>query len=210
MSRDLFSTKNIQVAKYAIFDLETTGLDIREDDPIEIAISVLDNGRKGKEYHTLISTEKEISDKITSINNITNAKLIGAPLLNDVANLIYKDFSDCIWVAHNGHRFDAPILLSKYPRLFSEFSFLDTKKLAMDVLPGFGEPNQEGVHNRSYSQVNLCKLFGIEYTAHRALEDVNALSKLFVKLTNLLDSYEDIQKYIIKGSTIIRGQKLNG
>ncbi len=188
---NLFNSIQV-VDRFAIFDIETTGLSCIDDDIIEVAIM-----RYNTEdiFCSKIFTDKTISSDITAINGITNAMLKNAPSVNTILNNIYTTYSDCILVAHNAHNFDSKFFLSKGGMLFYDFKFLDTKELAKFVFPNFS----------SYSLYNLCGLFGIVIeNQHTATGDTVALNKLFDKLVRLLDKPDMIDKFIKSGSSILK------
>lgn len=203
---NLFATKSAvySMYKFAIFDLETTGLSHKSDDIVEIAVSTMIDGVISERFHSYIKTEKILSPQVTAINKITNAMLANASNCSEVLNRVYHDFSGHVFVAHNAHNFDAKFLINKAPTLYSSCKFLDTRELAKHVLPGFSAEKTDSPtqHSTGYSNGNLCKLFGIEIkNQHTARGDVAALSLLFKKLLSLIDPNE-ISLFIKDGSAI--------
>jgi DNA polymerase III alpha subunit (gram-positive type) len=182
--------------KYALFDIETTGLSHLEDDILEICVIPYKFGEANDQYHSLVKTNKQIPKSITSINKLTNAMVMNAPGVQHVLNEVYSKFSDYILVAHNAHNFDAKFLISKGNLLFENFRFLDTLPLAKHVLPGLD----------NYTMSRLTGLFGIEiHSQHTAMGDTSALVKLFRKLLVLLD--DDVEQFIITGEKISKKTK---
>jgi DNA polymerase III epsilon subunit-like protein len=180
--------------KYAILDLETTGLSYENDDIIEI--SVFSHPNKEFDLHSYAHMSKKIYPDITAINGITTDMVTKAPDINYILNNVYRTFSGHTFVAHNAHNFDAKFLMSKGGLLFYDFKFLDTKSLAKFVLPGFTSP---------YSMGNLCSLFGIKIVnQHTSVGDTLALSLLFEKLVRLIDSNDTLDRFIKTGSSILK------
>jgi DNA polymerase III epsilon subunit family exonuclease len=192
-----FSKTGILYSNYAIFDIETTGLSPVEDDILEVAIVSIKNGKVCDKYHSYVHTSKQISQRITAINKITNSMLIQAPPVGKVINELCKNYSNYIFVGHNAHNFDAKFLLSKASEpILHSIRFLDTKKMAEYILPGLSTMG-------GYSMKNLCKLFGIQIiNQHTAMGDTIALMHLFNRLSRLLENSNDIDKFIISGGSI--------
>lgn len=173
---------------YAIFDLETTGLDPTTDSILEIYVK--SNNKRASIYHSYLKYDGYINPKVSSINRITHAMVCNAPNQEDVLDYVYKTFSNYIFVGHNSHDFDMKFLV-RYNKKFVDINFLDTRILAKMVLPGC----------EKYSMSYLCGLFGIEIiNQHTAKGDVDALSLLFDKLLRLLDNPYDVNKCIKSGS----------
>lgn len=189
-SRNIFSLNN-----YVIFDIETTGIDIYQDDPVEFYSVKLTSSGQSEEYHTFIHTTRELPERVKAMTRINIDTISSAPTCQSVLNEVYKRYSNSIMVAHNCHGFDARLLMHKCPNMFSEFKFLDTLPLAKRVLPGLKKIG-------GYKLSILSTLFGIPLIhAHGATDDTKALAEVFIKLIKLLDS-NDLTDFIKKGYQI--------
>jgi len=95
---------------YAVVDLETTGLSPTTDSILEIAL-VLTNaaGRVERCWSTLIDPGAGVDVGPTHIHGLVAEELIGAPGLDDVADLFVADLAGRAVVAHNA-RFDVGFL----------------------------------------------------------------------------------------------------
>lgn len=179
-------------------DFETTGLNPYHDSPIEIAIKK--NGSQ-KFYQTFIKPPlngihyKYVSPKIQNITNITDEMIEKDGIEKNEATIGIINFikensevGDIYLAAHNGTCFDFIILKKLFKEycntsnrrltrldkeIINKIKFIDTLLLARLSLKG-----------DSYSQPSLCRRFRIENEQeHRALGDINALEKLYGKLT---------------------------
>lgn len=65
--------------KYAIVDIETTGGHFGSDRITEIAIVVLENGIKIREFQSLVNPNRSIPPEITRITGINNQMVAVAP-----------------------------------------------------------------------------------------------------------------------------------
>ena len=89
---------NILKQKYIAFDIETTGLDLKEDRIIELGAVLFENRYPVSNYGTLINPNKRITDEATKVNNISNDMINNAPLESDV----YPKFVEFLGEALSG------------------------------------------------------------------------------------------------------------
>ncbi|TNK94476.1 hypothetical protein C4M98_04325, partial [Mycoplasmopsis pullorum] len=119
--------------------------------------------------------------------NVDPNNLIDAPHFLKQWDKIKKYFNgEYIIIAHNAP-FDMRVLnkaLKKYDLEILNFVFLDSIKLLKKVKPNLA----------SYSQPKLCSYFGIEYDAHNALADVQALYQLITLFIDFNEIDQLIQK----------------
>lgn len=99
---------------YAVVDLETTGLSPAGDEILEIGLVLADAaGAVERSWTTLINpgpgADGEIEVGPTFIHGIVADDLLGAPSLDDVADLLVRDLAGRAVVAHNA-RFDVGFL----------------------------------------------------------------------------------------------------
>ena len=155
------------------FDLETTGLDKKKDQIIEIALVKFDEKfNKIDTYTTLVHPGIDIPDIAANITHISDADLIDAPELWDIAEHILQFIWDAPLLWHNVF-FDRDFCVEKWIDL-SQNIVVDTFFLANFLC--FWE--------LSLNLEMLCEVYGIEITwAHRALNDVHGTIDLFQALT---------------------------
>ncbi len=65
-------------------DLETTGLDPKNDSIIEIGAVKFNENRVIAEYSTLVNPRKPINAFITNLTGISNSMVMNAPCIGDV------------------------------------------------------------------------------------------------------------------------------
>ncbi|WP_117880442.1 exonuclease domain-containing protein [Aureibaculum luteum] len=172
--------------KYAIVDIETTGLGAKGNKITEISIFVHDGKQVIKEFTTLVNPESSISYKISGLTGITNEMVRKAPKFHEIAKDVIEYTEDCIFVAHNVN-FDFNVIKHELQELGAEFKRkkLCTIRLARKLIPG----------QRSYSLGALCTSLGIHIkNRHRARGDAKATVILLEKLLALdsglvFDSY---------------------
>ena len=93
--------KNIGFTQFIAFDLETTGLNIDEDEIIEISAVKFINGEYHSNFTTLVKPKKNISKQISDLTGIDNEMVQSAPLIEDVLDDFLSFINNNILVAHN-------------------------------------------------------------------------------------------------------------
>ena len=149
---------------YVVLDLETTGLDPRNDEIIEFAALRIRGSEIVNKYQTFIKPINEIPDFITDLTGITNEMVADAPSIREAIPGILSFIGDDIVMAHNAN-FDINFLYDATEECSeSHFSnsFIDTLRIARKLLP-------DQRHHR------LCDILApLSVTAsdeHRALAD---------------------------------------
>lgn len=158
------------------YDTETTGLNSEKDKIIEIA--AFDPTTK-KSFSQLVNPQMVIPEESIAICNITNEMVKEAPIFEEVGkNFIEFCPSNAILIAHNNDSFDKPFLEAEFKKAniaFPKWHFLDSLKWARKYRPDLPK------HALQY----LRQIYNIEENqAHRALNDVMVLQKVFEKMTD--------------------------
>ena len=76
---------------YSVVDTETTGLDARNNQIIDIAVVSIKNGKIINKYETLINPGRRIPDYITMYTGIDNRLVEDAPNFSEISYEL-KDF----------------------------------------------------------------------------------------------------------------------
>jgi DNA polymerase III epsilon subunit family exonuclease len=161
-------------ADYVVFDTETTGTDVGRDEVVELAAVRVRQGRPAETFHTLVRSRRPVPPGATAIHGYTDRDLEGQPRLEEVWPHFRAFAGDDLLVAHNGHRFDVPLLrrLTDGCGGLEGLSFLDTLPLARSLFP-VGSLRLE----------NLAAKFGVDRgRGHRALDDCLCLAGVFERL----------------------------
>lgn len=159
------------LSNFTFVDVETTGLDGKNDSVIEVGILRVENGKHVKSYKSCINPKRKISQEIQKITNISPLELMIAPTFKQEAEKILKMFPNTIIVAHNAD-FDYEFLETEFTRLGIDFSYprLCTLKLCKELYPYF----------LRYDLGTLLKKMKIPYgTRHRAFEDASYVWEVF-------------------------------
>lgn len=170
------------ITSYVCVDVETTGLNPKEEKLIEIgAVKVLD-GQMAERFQSFVHPGKPLDPRIVALTGITDDMLKGAPVGAQVM-ADFQEFSKDLPILGHNLQFDYAFLKKAMVNegLSFEKQGLDTLRIARKYLPQL----------ESRSLGFLCQYFSIKHTAHRALGDAEATSILYAKLCELF--YEKAQ-----------------
>jgi len=164
---------------FAVVDVETTGMRAIGSDRItEIAVVVVQGGRREVVLDTLINPGRPIPPAICAITNITNDMVRDAPTFAEVADQVLAALAGRVFVAHNA-RFDWGFLSAEVRRardLALDGPQLCTVRLARRLVKGV----------RSCGLDNLTQYFGFANPArHRAAGDALVTADLLDRLLRL-------------------------
>lgn len=207
--RDKKGMSTIDIIKdYCVIDIETTGLDSRYDEIIEISALKVRNNKIIDQYTNLVKPKQRIFDDdevdfciedgekvkyidefITELTGITNKMLENAPDISDVLPLFNDFIGDDILVGHNIN-FDINFLYDdnmEYLQKPLTNDFIDTLRISRKILP-------ELKHHRLD---DLIKYFNKDArNEHRALNDCILTSDIYKELISLaLDKFDTVENF---------------
>ncbi len=177
--------------KAIFYDTETTGINSKKDRIIEIAAfdPLLD-----KSLVRLVNPECPIPAEASAIHGITDDMVKDEPTF-DVIGQEFIDFcqGDVVLIAHNNDNFDIHFLRMEFGRAdveMPDWKFLDSLKWARKYRPDLPR------HSLQF----LREMYGITANqAHRALDDVDILYKIFSLMVDDL-SLETIMELLSQTS----------
>ena len=157
--------------RICFLDLETTGLDKKEDKIIEIAIKCTEITKESGQdvavidsYESLQDPGGPIPESATQINGITDEMVMGKSIDWDYVENIFHNSQ--LIVAHNA-RFDRSFMDLVLP--------LSKKKIWACSI---NDINWDKRNFKNQKQELLCIWHGFYYDSHRAMSDVDALIHL--------------------------------
>ena len=167
---------------FTVIDLETTGLDPRNCEIIELGAARYEEGRLKEKSSQLVKPSSPIPDEITRLTGIDNDMVKAAPSIDSVFGDFQKRLESSTWIVGHNISFDLGFLRSHQDKKAAaklEQRVLDTGVLARILFPRLPR----------YSLATLVRYFNIErVTAHRALDDCLATGQVFLKLITHLAS----------------------
>ena len=162
------------IATYAVVDLETTGNQLDYDDIIQIGITFVRQNKIIGTYHSMIRTDLDIPPFIQALTSIEETMLEQAPYFKEIAQDIYQQLQDCVFVAHNV-AFD----LNFIKKAFKNCNIKYRPKRVIDTLELFKIAFPT---DKSYQLSELAESHDIPLNnAHRADEDATTTAHLMIK-----------------------------
>ena len=167
------------VLHYVVFDTETTGLNVNEDDIIEISgVKIDTEGNVVDEFHEIVFRSVKLSKKITELTGITNEELFdeGKPPQDvfERFQTFLGEPTETVLVGHN-IEFDLNFLYKEIG--MRNYSFYDTLTMSRVFLPWL----------KNYKLDTVCKEFGVALDQHhRSLYDSRATGEIFNFLLNMM------------------------
>ena len=164
-ARDL----DARLDRYVTFDFETTDADVATCGVVEIGAARVVNGEIVERFHSLVNPFKPISAGATKLHGYSDADVASAPPFAEVLPRFVAFVGTDILVAHNGQKFDIPVL-----RRLGDVDHL----VFYDTLPLVRSLSQD-----SAKLEDLAARFGIDTgRAHHALDDAITLARVYLEL----------------------------
>lgn len=164
--------------RYAVVDVETTGMrPLRDDRITEIAVVHVDGLRRTVVFSSLINPGRPIPWRIQTITNITDTMVADAPPFAAVAEQVLAALTGRVFVAHHA-RFDWAFVSAEVERARDypiRMPRLCTVRLSRRLVPELERRNLDAV----------TRFFGVEIppeARHRAAGDADATAVVLQRL----------------------------
>jgi ATP-dependent DNA helicase DinG len=158
-------------------DLETTGLDPRRDEIIEVGAVRFAGHRVIDTFSSLVNPGRPIPAFITQLTKITDEMVAGQPRFAEIAPDLAKFVGDAPVLGHNVG-FDLGFLQAR--NLLRHNQPLDTHELAAVALPSAAK----------YGLTALADALGIPVAAaHRALDDASTTRQVYLRLRETIQEF---------------------
>lgn len=161
---------------YVVLDIETTGLDKKDNDIIQISALKFLKDKCVKKFNTYVKPDRDfpLPEKIKEITGITDEDVSNAPDLKDVMPA-FKEFIDGFpLVGHNIISFDIPFLFNHGLEI-TDYKVLDTLNLSRNKLPMI----------KNHKLPTLKKYYGIDNQSHNSLSDCETNAIVYQKLREI-------------------------
>ena len=171
----LLHAKELDIAleRYVTFDLETTDTDVASCGVVEIGAARVVQGEIVDRFHTLVQPYRPITPGASAIHGYTDGDVRDARTFAEVWPEFRAFVGDDILIAHNGQRFDIPVLrrLAAGRDGVDSLVFYDTLPLVRSLSRDSGKLE------------DLALRFGIDRgRAHHALDDAVTLARVYREL----------------------------
>ena len=179
------------VSEYCVVDIETTGLQFRTDKITEIGAIKIKDGKVIDTFDTLINPGIPIPEEISRLTGITDIMVKDCEDINSVMPKFLEFVGKDTLVAHNAE-FDIGFLRYNAESLGREFKneSIDTLVVSRTLFPDFKRHKLEVIAQNLGIKVEV---------AHRALDDVKTLNKIFEEMKRVIkeddkNAYKDTYK----------------
>lgn len=165
-------------AEYCVLDIETTGLSFRTEKITELGAVIYKNGEVIDEFECFVNPEKPIAQEVVEVTHITDEMVKDSETIETILPKFLEFIGDRIIVAHNAD-FDVGFIKYNAEKLGIklENTYIDTLRLAKDLFPDY----------KKYKLGIIADKLGIKVdVAHRALDDVITLVKVFKVMIDML------------------------
>ncbi|EKD30106.1 MAG: hypothetical protein ACD_78C00155G0001, partial [uncultured bacterium (gcode 4)] len=175
---------------FIAFDLETTGLDPKNDAIIEVAFVRCDETGVLERWSTLVNPGFPLPEETVNITGITDEDVKDAPFFSDLRPRILEFLADDIPLL--GHNVDFDVsFLREYGFDLGSRTLIDTFRLSQVLFYGA----------KSLNLGSLLESLGVPYEGqHRALADTEATVQLFelclAELDNLSKEKQSILSFL--------------
>lgn len=173
-----FPKKQAIDTEYCVLDIETTGLSFRTEKITELGAVKYKNGEIIEEFECFVNPEKPIPEEVVNITHITDEMVKDAGTIEEILPKFLEFIGDSIIVAHNAD-FDVGFIKYNAEQLGYKLNntYIDTLRLAKDLFPDY----------KKYKLGIIAEKLGIQVdVAHRALDDVITLVKVFKVMVEML------------------------
>ncbi len=177
--------------EYCILDIETTGLSFRTGKITELGAVKYKNGEIIEQFEEFVNPEMPIPQEVVEVTNITDDMVKDAPTIEEMLPKFLEFIGDSVIVAHNAD-FDVGFIKYNAEKIGYKLNntYIDTLRLAKSLFPDY----------KKYKLGIIAENLGIKVdVAHRALDDVITLTKVFKVMIDMLHekgakTLEDIDK----------------
>lgn len=175
--------------KVIFFDTETSGLDVRDSQIIELAMITVEDGDIVDTYDEFINIGRPLNPKITEITGITNQKLADEGLDESVVaqDLKRRITNGTLMIAHNA-QFDLSFVYFLLKRHFPDEADEIVKNADwLDTLTVLKDRKKY-----PHKLIDAVEHYGIEkVNFHRAIDDTKALYYVTLAMKSERDDLEE-------------------
>ena len=162
-----------------VFDIETTGLDLRRCKITEIGAVRVQNGKVIDRFNTFVDPGTPIPEEIVRLTGITDEMVAGAPKIDAALGAFLDYAGNRLLIAHNAG-FDTGFIRRAAEECGMAFEnpYLDTLAMSRYVNPEL----------KNHKLDTLAKYFDLgDFNHHRASDDAEMLAEIFFKMIDKLE-----------------------
>lgn len=173
----------------AIFDLETTGLNITTDRIVEIAIIRVEADGSESEFLRRVNPGMPIPAEVSAIHGIFDEDIADAPSFEEIADEVVEFIGNSDLAGYNSNKFDIPVLAEELMRAGCDFDV--SSRRFVDVQNIFHKMEQ-----RTLAAAYQFYCDKPMQNAHNALYDARVTLDVFRAQLDRYDSLENNVDYL--------------
>lgn len=170
----------------AIFDLETTGLNITKDRIVEIAIIKVHPNGSEEYFNKRINPDMPIPEETSLIHGIYDKDIENEPKFSEIADELVTFIGDADLAGYNSNKFDIPVLSEELLRVGNTFDVSNRKFVDVQNIFHKMEQRTLAAAYKFYCNKEI-------KNAHNALADTTATWEV---LKAQIEKYESLEKNI--------------
>jgi len=171
---------------FAVFDLETTGINVTQDRIVEIAIIKLMPDGTEEEYYKRVHPTIAIPKESSEIHGIWDEDIKDAPTFAQIADEVAAFIHDADLAGYNSNKFDIPVLAEEFLRCNHGFDISARKFVDVQNIFHKMEQRTLAAAYQFYCQSTM-------ENAHNALYDTKVTLDVFKAQ---LERYGDLAKTV--------------
>ena len=175
----------------AVFDLETTGVNVGSDRIVEISIIKINPDGKEEVFTRRVNPGIPIPPEVTAIHGISDEDVKNEPVFAELAPSLVQFLANCDMGGYNSNKFDVPLLVEEFLRADIDFDLKGRRFIDVQNIFHKMEPRTLKAAYKFYCSRDL-------ENAHSAEADTRATYEI---LLSQLDMYEDVEYTSNDGKT---------
>jgi DNA polymerase-3 subunit epsilon len=178
----------------AIFDLETTGINITSDRIVEIAIIKVHPDGAEERYCQRVNPQMPIPKNISEIHGIYEEDILNEPTFAEIAETVVAFIGESDLAGYNSNKFDIPVLAEELMRVGSTFDI--SKRKFVDVQNIFHKMEQRtlAAAYQFYCKKDIENAHNALYDAQATWDVLKAQVERYDDLTNDISFLSDFSK----------------
>jgi len=171
---------------FAVFDLETTGINVTQDRIVEIAVIKINPDGTEEEFYKRVHPTIPIPKESSEIHGIYDEHIKDAPTFAQLADELAAFLGDADLAGYNSNKFDIPVLAEEFLRCNHSFDIRSRKFVDVQNIFHKMEQRTLAAAYQFYCQQNM-------ENAHNALYDTRVTLEVFKAQ---LERYQDLSKTV--------------
>ena len=179
----------------AIFDLETTGINVSSDRIIEISVvKVMPDGTESW-YTKRVNPEMPIGESAIAVHGISDDDVKDEPTFKELAHEIAEFLEGCDLSGYNAIKFDIPVLAEEFLRADVDFDLRKSRYIDEQVIFHKMEQRTLAAAYKFYCDKSLDNAHSAEADTAATYEILKAQLDRYENLTNDVEKLSEFSSY---------------